>query len=87
MTELRSGKQRNGLLLPQGKKFVFSKESKPIMEPTQHNIQWIPGANSVREKQSVNKASYCLPSNVEFKNDWKYSFNQSLMSQYLIKQL
>jgi hypothetical protein len=48
--------------------FLYSKESRLALEPTQPPIQWVPGALFWGEKRSGRKADHSPASSAEIKN-------------------
>jgi hypothetical protein len=47
--------------------FPFTTVSRPALGPTQHLIQWVPGAFSLGMKWPRREANHSLPSSVEVK--------------------
>jgi hypothetical protein len=52
-------------ILGRGTRF-FSTASRPALEPTQHSIQWVPGAVSRGVKQQGLEADHSPPYNTEW---------------------
>jgi hypothetical protein len=53
--------------------FLFTTVSRMALGPTQHPIQWLPGALSLGIKQQGREADHSLPSSAEVKNTWSYT--------------
>jgi hypothetical protein len=53
--------------------FLFTTASRPALGPTQHTIQWVPGAFSLGVKRPGCEADHSLSSNAEVKNAWSYT--------------
>jgi hypothetical protein len=49
---------------------IFSTSSRPVLEPTQHVIQWIPVALPPGVKRQGREADYSPPTNAKVKNTW-----------------
>jgi hypothetical protein len=49
--------------------YLFSTESRPVLESTQPPVQWVPGAISSRVKRPGCEADHSPPSGAEVKND------------------
>jgi hypothetical protein len=52
---------------------LFTIESRPVLEPTQPPIQWIPGALSLGLKRPEREADHPSPYSAEVKNEWSYT--------------
>jgi len=59
--------------------FLFTTVSRPVLEPTQFPIQWLPGALSLGVKRPEQKVDHSPPSSAEVKNTWCYTS----ISQYV----
>jgi hypothetical protein len=55
------------------KNFLFSMSPRPALLCTQPHIQWVPGANSSRVKQSGHEADHSPPASAEVKKMWIYT--------------
>jgi hypothetical protein len=65
--------------------FLFTTESKSPLEPTQHPIQWVPGALSLGVKRPRREADHSPPSSAEVKNAWRYTFTPSIHLHGVVK--
>jgi hypothetical protein len=59
---------------------VFSIESRPVLEPTQHPMQWVSGKISTGLKRPRCEAEHSPPSSAEVSNAWRYTSNSSTSS-------
>jgi hypothetical protein len=62
------GLDGRGSILARGKTFLFSVASRPALSPTQHPIQWVPGAIFPRVKQQGRDTDHLPPSTAEVTN-------------------
>jgi len=53
--------------------FLFSTMTRSALVPTQPPIQWVPGALSLRVKQSGHEADHSSPSSAEVNKAWRYT--------------
>jgi hypothetical protein len=53
--------------------FLFTTASRKALGPTQHPIQWVPGALSLGAKQPGREADHSPPSSAEVNNAWNYT--------------
>jgi hypothetical protein len=53
--------------------FLFTTASRTTLGPTQHPIQWVPGALSLGVKRPGREADHSPPCSAEFKNVWSYT--------------
>jgi len=53
--------------------FLFTTVSRPVLEPTQSHIHWVPGSLSLGVKRPGRKAGHSPPSSAEVKNAWSYT--------------
>jgi hypothetical protein len=53
--------------------FTTASRPRPALGPTQHAIQWVPGALSLGIKRPEREADHSPPSIAEVKNAWSYS--------------
>jgi hypothetical protein len=56
-----------------GKIFLLSTLPTQVLGPTQHPIQWVPGALSPRIKQLRHEADHLNPTSAKVKNMWIYT--------------
>jgi len=52
---------------------IFTTVSRPSLEPTQHPIQWVPGALSLAVKRPGSEADFSPPSIAGVKYAWSYT--------------
>jgi hypothetical protein len=68
-----------GVRVPvEGKIFLLSTSSRPVLGPTQPPIQWILGALSSGVKQPGRETNHSLPTSAEVKNTWIYTSTPSI---------
>jgi hypothetical protein len=53
--------------------FIFTTASRPILEPTQRPIQWVPAAVSVGVNWPGRETDHSPPSSAEVNNVWSYT--------------
>jgi hypothetical protein len=53
--------------------FLLTTASRPVLEPTQPPIQWVPWALSLGVKRLGREADNLPPSSAEVKNAWSYT--------------
>jgi hypothetical protein len=63
-----------GVRVPAGAgNFSPTTASRLALGPTQHPIQWVPGALSLGVEQPGRETDHSPPSSVEVKNEWSYA--------------
>jgi hypothetical protein len=71
---LRAGKPRGRSSSPGGgKDFLFSMPFRPALGPTQHPIQWVPGAFSPGVERPGREADHSPSTSGEVKRMWIYT--------------
>jgi hypothetical protein len=55
--------------------------SRTALGPTQHPIQWVPGALSLSVKRPGREADHSPPSSTEVKNAWSYTLTPPIRSE------
>jgi len=53
--------------------FLFSTASSPVLRPTQHPVQWVPGSPSLQVKRPEGEADYSPPSSAKIKIACSYT--------------
>jgi hypothetical protein len=53
--------------------FLLTTASRPVLEPTQPPIEWVPGALSLGVKRPGREADHSPSSSAEVKNAWIYT--------------
>ena len=72
--EVRLSSRRSWVRISAGEiNFIFSKTSRPLLEPIQPSIQWILRALSLLTKRTWREFNHSPPTNVEVKERWSYN--------------